>query len=183
MVNLGRGVKLDDSWSSCTPSLDWFKWTTNQNVFSKIYFSDCIKMWKKDEKFFLKIKKKKSGQARFSGTGWDDHQFFFFLRGLSPRMLFLKIVTLTPRTRPPLDPPLGSVSVLLSGLLCKHRKPWLYLSSGVRAYSFSVIPPESLSTGNHWSLFYFQYERGAATAYIARNQALKKLQLTLPDFR
>lgn len=28
-----------------------------------------------------------------------------------------------------------------------------------------------------------KYERGAATAYIARNQALKKLQLSLPDFR
>ncbi|XP_064620851.1 pescadillo homolog [Lineus longissimus] len=28
-----------------------------------------------------------------------------------------------------------------------------------------------------------KYEKGAATAYIARNQALKKLQLSLPDFR
>jgi hypothetical protein len=47
-------------------------------------------MWKKDEKKialkcerktkknFLKIKKK-SGRARFSGTGEDDHQFFFYV--------------------------------------------------------------------------------------------------------
>jgi hypothetical protein len=34
-------------------------------------------MWKKDENnFFLNKKKKKSGRARFSGTGGDDHQFF-----------------------------------------------------------------------------------------------------------
>jgi hypothetical protein len=43
---------------------------TNQNVFSKIYFSDCIK---------IKHLKKKSGFARFSGTGGDDHQFLFFM--------------------------------------------------------------------------------------------------------
>jgi hypothetical protein len=32
--------------------------------------------------FFLNIKKKikKSGRARFSGTGGDDHQFFFFIK-------------------------------------------------------------------------------------------------------
>jgi hypothetical protein len=35
-------------------------------------------MWKKDEKnFFLNKKKRKSGRVRFSGTGGDDHQFFF----------------------------------------------------------------------------------------------------------
>ena len=32
-------------------------------------------------------------------------------------------------------------------------------------------------------LLWFQYESGAATAYISRKQALKKLQLSLPDFR
>jgi hypothetical protein len=37
-------------------------------------------MWKKDEKKLLKIKKnKKSGRARFSGTGGDDHQLLFFM--------------------------------------------------------------------------------------------------------
>ena len=29
----------------------------------------------------------------------------------------------------------------------------------------------------------FQYESGAATAYISRNQAIKRLQLSLADFR
>ena len=29
----------------------------------------------------------------------------------------------------------------------------------------------------------FQGESGAATNYVSRNQALKKLQLSLPDFR
>ena len=30
---------------------------------------------------------------------------------------------------------------------------------------------------------HFQFESGAATAYIPRNQAIKKLQLTIADFR
>jgi hypothetical protein len=38
-------------------------------------------MWKKDEKkkCLNKKKIKKSGRARFSGTGGDDHQFFFYV--------------------------------------------------------------------------------------------------------
>jgi hypothetical protein len=33
------------------------------------------------------------------------------------------------------------------------------------------------------SFLFKKYESGAATAFIGRNQAIKKLQLTLADFR
>jgi hypothetical protein len=35
-------------------------------------------MWKKNEKNTF-LNKKKSGRARFSGTGGDDHQFFLYV--------------------------------------------------------------------------------------------------------
>jgi hypothetical protein len=79
-------VKLDDSWSSYTPSLDWFKWTTNQNVFSKIYFSDCIKMWQKKN---FENKKKKSGRGPFFRHGRGRSPIFFFLCGLMVRITHL----------------------------------------------------------------------------------------------
>ena len=40
---------------------------------------------------------------------------------------------------------------------------------------FNVFDPERRLS--------LQYQSGAATSYVSRNQALKKLQLTLPDFR
>jgi hypothetical protein len=55
MVNVDRGVKLDDSWSSYTPSLDWFKWTTNQMYSQKYIFQIALKCERK-----TKIKKKKN---------------------------------------------------------------------------------------------------------------------------
>ena len=42
----------------------------------------------------------------------------------------------------------------------------------------------SFSTTNLCSfLFRLQYKKGASVNYISRNQALRKLQLTLADFR
>jgi hypothetical protein len=43
----------------------------------KYIFQIALKCERKTKKtFFFKIKKKKSGRARFSGTGGDDHKFF-----------------------------------------------------------------------------------------------------------
>jgi hypothetical protein len=48
---------------------------------------------------FFKIKKKKSGRARFSGSGGDDHHFFFMwpnrcLRDVSAEVSFGTIIKL-----------------------------------------------------------------------------------------
>ena len=53
------------------------------------------------------------------------------------------------------------------------------------AYNFWYCHEEQLLLANSLlsKNFCLQGERGAATNYISRNQALKKLQLSLPDFR
>jgi hypothetical protein len=89
MVNLDRGVKLDDSWSSYTPSLDWFKWTTNQH---KYIFQIALKCERRKKKFFLNKKRKRYrvGPVFQARAGGDDHQFFFMWpKGACPTRLSL----------------------------------------------------------------------------------------------
>jgi hypothetical protein len=43
----------------------------------KYIFQIALKCERKMKTNFFLKKKKKSGRARFSGTGGDDHQFFF----------------------------------------------------------------------------------------------------------
>jgi hypothetical protein len=75
MVNLDLGVKLDDSWSSYTPSLDWFKWTTNQIYSQKYIFQIALKCERKTKrKFVLKIK---IGSGPFFRHGRGRSPIFF----------------------------------------------------------------------------------------------------------